>query len=342
MTKRVAISVATMIALIILIRFVQVRADDAAPSSAPVAPSAVLDTAAYDRKLLQLANHSREDGAANDDTLPWPADAVYPNAGALLPFNRIVAYYGNFLSRGMGVLGAHPPEIVLEKLRAEVKKWEEVDPTTPVTPAIDYIAVVAQADEGEDGKYRLRMPDTEIQKALALAERADGIVVLEVQPGLADLMGEIRALEPYLSLPQVHLAIDPEFVLAKYGRRPGTVVGTVDAKDVNAAADYLASLVREHGLSPKILVVHRYTRQMVTHAEAIEPLPEVQIVVDMDGWGPASKKFATYQAYVASEPVQFTGFKLFYRNDLRRAGSRLLTPKELLDLVPHPSFIQYQ
>ena len=29
----------------------------------------------------------------------------YPNPGALLPFHRIVAYYGNFYSTHMGVLG---------------------------------------------------------------------------------------------------------------------------------------------------------------------------------------------------------------------------------------------
>lgn len=342
MNKRVAIPIVTAIALIVLVGFFQARADDATDPVSPPEPEAVLDTVAYDRKLLQLANRSEEKGTTSDKVYSWPASAVYPNVGAILPFKRIVAYYGNFSSISMGVLGAYPLETMLEKLRAEVKKWEEADAETPVMPAIDYIAVVAQAGAGKDGLYRLRMSDTEIQKALTTAERVGGIVILEVQPGLANLMTEIRALEPYLSLPQVHLAIDPEFVMQKYRQRPGTAVGTVDAKDINAAAEYLATLVRDHALPPKILVVHRYTNPMVTNADKIKPLPEVQVVVDMDGWGPPSQKFASYESYVASQPVQFTGFKLFYRNDVRRGGSRLLTPKEVLKLVPRPSFIQYQ
>jgi hypothetical protein len=39
--------------------------------------------------------------------------------------------------------------------------------------------------------------------------------------------------------------------------------------------------------------------------------------------------------------VQFTGFKLFYRND-KKNGSRLMTPAEVLALHPKPLYIQYQ
>lgn len=344
MDRRVTFTIAGAILMIVLVGFIQARADDligVEPLVEPPRP-VELDKAEYDRKLLQLANRPETGAETASVPSPWPVSAVYPNAGAILPFHRIVAYYGNLSSTRMGVLGEYAPDVMLEKLKTEVQRWEEADPTTPVMPAIDYIAVVAQRGAGDDGKYRLRMSDGEIEKALALAKRAKGIVILEVQPGLANLMGEIRALEKFLSMPQVHLAIDPEFAMVKSGRRPGTVVGTVDAKDINAAAEYLAGLVREHTLPPKILVVHRYTRPMVTNASKIVPLAEVQIVVDMDGWGPPSQKFASYEAYVAAEPVQFTGFKLFYKNDIRHPGSRLLTPAEILTLIPRPSFIQYQ
>ncbi|MFH1047742.1 MAG: hypothetical protein V1738_05545, partial [Patescibacteria group bacterium] len=255
---------------------------------------------------------------------------------------RIVAYYGNFYSKGMGVLGEYSEEVMLEKLAKEVSAWEEADPATPVQPAIDYIAVTAQLSPGADGKYRLRMPHHQIDKALAIAEKIEAIVILEVQPGLATLMGEIQALEPYLKMPQVHLAIDPEFVMIKSGARPGTRVGTVDAVDVNAAVEYLAELVQANDLPPKVLIVHRYTKAMVTNAQEISPAPEVQIVMDMDGWGAPANKFGTYNNYIAPEPVQFTGFKLFYKNDTVRSGSRLLTPAEVLELKPQPIYIQYQ
>jgi hypothetical protein len=39
--------------------------------------------------------------------------------------------------------------------------------------------------------------------------------------------------------------------------------------------------------------------------------------------------------------VQYTGFKLFYHNDTKK-GDALLTPKELVQLRPSLSYIQYQ
>lgn len=320
---------------------------DAAPTDAPTPsaealppPKPQLDRDGYDRRLKRLAG--LPDGATNTEGLAWPVRAAYPEVDAVLPFKRIVAYYGNFYSRGMGVLGEYAESVMLAKFAKEIEAWNAADPETPALPAIDYIAIVAQAGPGKDGMYRARMPHTEIDKAVALAEKVDGIVILEVQAGLSDVMTEVRTLEKYLKMPQVHLALDPEFAMRPSGAAPGTRVGTVDAKDVNAAAEYLAGLVRENALPPKVLVVHRYTRAMVTNAAKIVPLPEVQVVMDMDGWGGPSSKYATYEAYIRSEPVQFTGFKLFYKNDVKRPGSRLLTPAEVLKLTPKPSFIQYQ
>jgi hypothetical protein len=61
----------------------------------------------------------------------------------------------------------------------------------------------------------------------------------------------------------------------------------------------------------------------------------------MDGWGPPYQKYSTYNAYIAPYPVQFTGFKLFYKNDTK-TGTPLLTPERVLQLTPKPIFIQYQ
>ena len=51
---------------------------------------------------------------------------------------------------------------------------------------------------------------------------------------------------------------------------------------------------------------------MVTNYKDITTKPEVQIVMDMDGFGFA-KKIDTYNSWIAGEPVHFTGFKLFYK-----------------------------
>jgi len=271
----------------------------------------------------------------------WPAETTYPELGAILPFKRIIAYYGNFYSTQMGALGEYEKEDMKRRLLTEVANWEKADPSTPVIPAIDYIAVVAQAEAGRDGLYRAQMPDSEIQKAVDIANELEGIVLLEVQVGLSDLQREIEALETWLKLPNVHLAIDPEFRM-KNGQKPGTVIGTVDAVDVNVAIAYLDSLVAKHSLPPKIVIVHRFTQNMVTNATLIKPTPTVQVVMVMDGWGPGANKFGTYNLVITPQPVQFAGFKVFYKNDLKTPSTGLLTPEEILTLSPKPIFIQYQ
>jgi hypothetical protein len=116
----------------------------------------------------------------------------------------------------------------------------------------------------------------------------------------------------------------------------------MDATDINFAAEYLAKLVKDNNLPPKILIVHRYTQKMVTNYQLIKPLPEVQIIMHMDGWGGKAKKIGTYNNYIYPEPVQFAGFKLFYKNDVFDAGTTILSPTELLKLRPRPIYIQYQ
>jgi hypothetical protein len=303
-------------------------------------PVPKLDVVAYEKKLNEIANNPVP-ATTTSSTLPtlWPVKSVYPNAGALLPFNRIVAYYGNLYSKNMGILGEYSEDEVLARLNGEVKKWETADPTTPVIPALHYIAVVAQAGSGKDGKYRARMPSAEIDKVLQMAEKSNAIVFLDIQVGLSDVQSEVPLLEKYLKLPQVHLGIDPEFSM-KTGTPPGRAIGTLDAEDVNFAANYLAKIVRENNLPPKVLAIHRFTEKMVTSYKNIKPLPEVQIVMDMDGFGGQASKLNTYKQFIYKQPVQFTGFKLFYKNDVARGG--MLTPNDLLKLTPIPLYIQYQ
>ena len=320
------------------------------------------DKMAYDRKLLELAHVATSSPwylafmsgtttvmlpGATTTTLvtkkSWPVRAPYPTDNrALLPYNRIISYYGNFYSKNMGVLGEYPEVEMLTKLRAAVAEWEAADPATPVVPAIHYIAIVAQAAAGKDGKYRAVMPDDQVDYALELAKKMDGIVFIDLQVGLSNVQTEVPKFEKYLSMPNVHLGLDPEFAMETSGVKPGRVIGTLDAKDINFAINYLSDMVKKNNLPPKVLMIHRFTRDMVTNYKQIKPTPEVQFIMDMDGWGSPARKKNTYAHVVASEPVQFTGFKLFYKNDLKEDPPRLMTPAEVLELTPAPSYIQYQ
>ncbi|MCX6757548.1 MAG: hypothetical protein NTZ44_01535 [Candidatus Nomurabacteria bacterium] len=331
------------------------------PLESPILTIKPLDTVAYDLKINQLANYplpkvvpivestskTETKTTSKPVTIPkqvvhiWPVKTDYPNAGAILPFKRVVAYYGNLYSKKMGVLGEYPEDQMLSKLSVEVKKWELADPNTPVQPALHYIVVTAQGSPGKDGKYRFRMPDSEIDKVIKMAKKINAIVFLDIQVALSNVQTEVPLLEKYLKMPEVHLGLDPEFSM-KTGKAPGKVIGTMDATDINFAINYLSKLVKDNNLTPKILIIHRFTTPMVTNYKNIKTLPEVQFVMDMDGWGGQGKKINTYKNTIQKEPVQFTGFKLFYKNDLQQEKKRLMTPEEVLKLQPQPIYIQYQ
>ncbi len=270
----------------------------------------------------------------------WPVDGPEPLPGAILPAHRIVAFYGNPFSRRMGILGALPPDQMLAKLDTEVAAWNAADPATPAVPALQLIVSVAQDKPGRDSMYRARMPDTLISRVAGWADQKKALFFLDVQVGHSSVASELERLLPYLARPNVHLALDPEFSM-KDGTTPGQKIGTLDASDVNYAIGVLDSLVTANNLPPKVLVVHRFTRRMLTNAHRIKLDPRVQVVVDMDGWGPRALKEDSYRAYVYADPVQYTGFKLFYHNDTK-AGNLLMTPTEVLKLFPAPLYIQYQ
>jgi hypothetical protein len=84
------------------------------------APSSLtLDTALYDAMMTHMVN--------GDSSGKWPVKHAYPSGGAILPAQRIIAYYGNLYSKQMGILGELPEQQMLDKLQGEVKKWQAAD-----------------------------------------------------------------------------------------------------------------------------------------------------------------------------------------------------------------------
>ncbi len=271
----------------------------------------------------------------------WPVNGPKQLPRAILPQKRIVAYYGNPLSKRMGALGERPKADMLRRLKEEVARWENADPSMPVQPALHLIAVVAQGEPGKSGKYRMVMPDDVVNQVHGWAQEANALMFIDIQTGHENIRTLLPRFEWILKNPDVHLGIDPEFNLVKSGAKPGTKIGTYDAADINYVTGYLSSLVKTYNLPPKVLTVHRFTRNGVTNARKITLRPEVQIVMHMDGWGAPSLKRDSYADYIVAEPVQYTGFKLFYHNDTKK-GDPMMTPREVLKLNPKPLYIQYQ
>ncbi len=103
--------------------------NDKAEESVVEAKPTFVDEMEYDEMMMHMVN--------GDTTGLWPvANDEYPLEGAILPFKRIVCYYGNLYSKNMGALGEYPPKEMWRMLKDEVAAWQAADPDTPVIPAI--------------------------------------------------------------------------------------------------------------------------------------------------------------------------------------------------------------
>jgi hypothetical protein len=259
-----------------------------------------------------------------------------PPLPSLLPDHLIVAYYGNPLARGMGILGEVPPDQMIGRLQQQAAAYAAADGTRSVVPALELVTPAAQRWPGDDGRYRARMKPELIEEVAGWAESNNALLILDVQIGQSNVPEEVEVLMPYLRRPYVHLALDPEFAMPT-GRVPGDVVGTLDAAAVDGAVRTLSQLVASEHLPPKILIVHRFTESMLTNSWAIARDPNVQVIVTMDGFGAPALKQAQYRSYVRDQAVGFSGIKLFYHHD-----QPLLTPSQVLGLDPHPDLVIYQ
>ena len=262
----------------------------------------------------------------------------------ILPRYRVVAYYGAPQADELGVLGTTTPQVAAQKL---VRSAHEFDrPGRPAMPAFELIVTLAQEAPGQDGKHRLRQTDKVITDYLRAVRAVRGLLILDVQPGQADFVEEVRALQPYLLQPDVGLALDPEWSVPA-GTLPGSVIGSTDAATVNEVVDYLARVVRARNLPEKVLIVHQFTEKMVTDRDLIRERPGVKVVSNMDGFGTPPLKEGVYDQLSNKRPPRrgaprvgqqpFNGFKLFYRED-----TGLMSPSDVLALNPAPDVVVYE
>jgi hypothetical protein len=300
-----------------------------------------LDSAAA---AVQADSTAKRPGAGRNPVFAkeqgWYPEMPELRDGAILPCNRIVVYYGNPNSKRMGALGEYPREEMLSRLKRQVAEWEQADPSTPVIPGLHMVAVVAQGDAGPSGKYRSQMRDVQVDSIYRMAQSINGIFFVDIQVGTDDIRNILPRFDFILKNEDVHLAVDPEFYM-RGGIVPGRKIGTMYAADINYVMDHLTKIVQENNLPPKVLIIHRFTRNMVPDVEKVRLRPEVQLVMHMDGWGAPWLKYDSYRDYVVRYPAQFTGWKNFYHNDTKK-GDPLTTPRDLVQLWPEPLYIQYQ
>lgn len=258
-------------------------------------------------------------------------------AGAsLLAGNTLVAYYGSPRQPAMGILGEHDAEAIAWLLSARAARFDALNGDAGAVPVLHLVYGVAQPEPGADGLYLRYVDDRTVRQYLDLSRRYGFALVLDLQIGHSSALAEVRKILPYLEEPDVHVALDPEFALAG-GATPGAAIGTLDASDINAVQWLLAEFTRQRHLPKKVLIVHQFEAAMISDALAIERRSGVDLVIDMDGYGPADIKTVKYQQYGAAPYAPFGGIKLFLRHD-----PDLMTEEQLLDIEPRPAFFLYQ
>ena len=254
---------------------------------------------------------------------------------ATLGDKRIIAFYGNPLGRGLGVLGNSAPEKMLAQLRAQTAEYQKVLTGTEVLPAFHMVVTVADKYPGDDQDYNHRVDSAVIQKWVDWARQEKVWVILDLQPGRGDVMTEIDQVEKYLREPHVQLAIDPEFMVGPKDI-PGDTLGAIDGETINQIQARLDRIAVSIGQT-KVLMFHQFDNRMLKNKDHILNYENVEMVWDADGFGSPGAKTQDYDQYRQEAGFDRGGLKLFYIED-----SPLMTPEQVMKLVPMPSIVIYQ
>lgn len=264
-----------------------------------------------------------------------PRRAELPRGGrTILPDNRVVAYYGAPQDRELGALGIGRPQAAARRLERQARPYER--PRRPVLPAFELIAAIVTSEAGAGGDHSMRQDPATIGRYLRAARRNDMLLILDIQPGYAPFLQEAKALERWLKEPDVSLALDPEWSMDP-GELPGQTIGETDAATINEVSRWLSGLVRRYDLPQKLLVVHRFTGDMIEAEDQLERHPGVALVVNVDGFGDRPNKISKYNEFTRGKRDRRHGFKLFYEEDVN-----LMRPRDVLALRPQPDLVVYE
>lgn len=272
---------------------------------------------------------------------PLPAATAVPSyhltldpsqpQGYLTQF-RLVAFYGSPAGPGLGILGELPRDQMHAQLLGTVATYAPLSDRL-ILPTYHLVTTVANPDPPG---YHHHMSLELIERWIAEAEALQTAVILDIQPGYADLLVEFGRVEHLLYEPHVHLAIDPEFTM-QGGQLPGVNVGQLYASKINQIQARLSKIGAAIGLN-RVLILHQFQPAMLPDKENIADYPFVEIVIDGDGVGPAEVKIYNYTTYASEPAFEFGGFKLFPTD----GDYPIMTPSDVMNLVPQPVLIIYQ
>ena len=261
-----------------------------------------------------------------------------PGGGQVLfPIHRLIALYGYPGTPQLGALGAQGLSASIARIRRIAATYQPLS-RAPVVPTLEIIATVAQANPGPRGRYSYESSPASLRPWVRRATAAGMYVVLDLQPGRAGLLAQARRYRSLLRLPDVGLAVDPEWKL-QTNELPLRQIGSVTSTEINSVISWLAGLTARDHLPQKLLVLHQFRLSMITDEHALDTRhDDLAIVIHMDGQGTPSDKLQTWNAVTRTAPPGvFFGWKNFYVKD-----HPTLSPRQTMANTPQPVMISYQ
>lgn len=256
----------------------------------------------------------------------------------LFPGHRLVALYGHPGTGVLGVLGEQDVDASVARAKELAKEYQPLS-SVPVVPTFEIIATIADSVPGPDGDYSTESSVASLRPWVEKAGQAGMYVVLDLQPGRANLLDQAKRYESLLKLPYVGLALDPEWKL-KPGQLPMQQIGGADSSEINTVSAWLSGLTTQHRLPQKLLVLHQFQLSMIGNEDQLKTDDDgVQVLIHMDGQGTQPTKDATWANVKQAAPVPGLpfGWKNFYDED-----HPMLSPAETMRKKPTPLMISYQ
>jgi hypothetical protein len=260
-----------------------------------------------------------------------------PGGGQLVvPMHRIVALYGDPGVPGLGVLGEQGPAASVARAEQVAEPYRALS-TVPIVPAFEIMATMAQAAPGRDGSYSSETPAASLLPWVRAASAAGMYVILDLQPGHDSPLAQAQAYQSLLRLPNVGLALDPEWQLQP-GELPLQQIGSVSITQVNRVIGWLAQLTAQFRLPQKLLMLHEFKLGQIQDIQGLDISDDVAIVIDMDGQGTPPAKRQTWDAMTANAPPGLPfGWDNFYGED-----QPMLSPAQTMAHTPQPVVISYE
>jgi hypothetical protein len=282
------------------------------------------------------------DPSPTEPATPAPAKDTrkqLPRGGTkLFPRYRLVGYSGGEASKAFGRLGVGNLDARIREMERTGRSYTAGN--RKVLPVLELITVIVHATPGQDKKYRSRISDAQIGRYLAAARRHHALLLLNIQPGRADFLPEVKSLQRWLAEPDVGIALDPEWAVGPK-QTPGRVFGRTTAKELNAVAAYLSAFTEAHDLPQKAMVVHQLAPRIIYRVQDVRRHDGVEIMLSVDGIGARKDKEETWRKLVKPLPAAVRpGFKLFFEED--REHGKLMTPRQVLKLKPTPDYVLYE